>query len=789
MSNEAKIKITADSSSAIQNIEKLFAAILKIGEDAKLSSEQMQALASVLNATKEVFLSLEGVIKSNTENIKANKEENKKLTDAEKEAEKQKERLKQAVQNLAAGMGGSIGQFFAFVQQLREASKEGSKTEVALLALTGIMNVLNSGYARVTKAIQGNAEEGDKYSQAIIGAQNHIEMSTDDLIQAFTKGLAPAIAGISQVLVPLIERMKTWLETGKGSTEVGVLMVKAFNGVIATVNALDYGFGAANRAWVRFKNLFTNNPDLKLLGDLEKQQAESTAFFEKIQADLYKLEDRLKDGIGFDDLLDKEIAAGRKGTDFIRELNDLLTEDTEASHSDRLKIIQDFRSKYESELSELVATTNKINKMQNAERVASAKEANESAREQAKELGEIKKEAIEKQNELTKELIESEKEELKSAMDLELSDAKDNADKKLEILAKYQDDFNALYYDDLGARTAYQIEMNDLEKQSHEDWLEGKKERVEAEIKLEQEKNEAIQAAFEERLALIDIEGGTEEQISRKKIALYQSVSKAAGASAALRKKVELDLLTEQKKINTSHEKQYADYAKKISATVSGALNQMIFEHKSFNEVVGGLIKEFAMKAVATFVEMASTAIAKDLATAGSAVVASGIKKSAQSATVASGIASWTSLLGPIGPAVYSTYLSIYKGLITGGEATLEHEEGGPLGRVPGFGRSDSFGFTDKANSQEFILNERGRKAFGDEALSYANETGANPFNSMGGSGDPDRVLGTLKIVVELRNMLTPADDVARAVAPAISKALSQHVIFNNGTLIASKTK
>ena len=161
-------------------------------------------------------------------------------------------------------------------------------------------------------------------------------------------------------------------------------------------------FGAANRAWVRFKNLFTNNPDLKLLGDLEKQQAESTAFFEKIQADLYKLEDRLKDGIGFDDLLDKEIAAGRKGTDFIRELNDLLTEDTEASHSDRLKIIQDFRSKYESELSELVATTNKINKMQNAERVASAKEANESAREQAKELGEIKKEAIEKQNELTK---------------------------------------------------------------------------------------------------------------------------------------------------------------------------------------------------------------------------------------------------------------------------------------------------------------------------------------------------------------------------------------------------
>ena len=788
MSNEAKIKITADSSSAIQNIEKLFSAILKIGEDAKLSSEQMAALASVLNATKEVFVALDGVIQSNTENIKTNKEENKKLTDEEKKAEQQKERLKQAIQNLAAGMGGSIGQFVSFIYQLKEASKEGSKTEVALLAVTGVLGVIGKAWNKVTQELHDSAAEGKKTSQAIVGAGELVDDKIGDLIGVLIDDFAPAIAAIAKVTGVLIDKFVTLAKENGALKGSSVLLLEAFKALILTFRSLSNSV-----------QLFGYNYELVmyLMGKRSEDQwaktnllaKKSNESWDSMSATINKVIADINSGADMSGLIDEVSKAGKTSVKLMEELNERLASDEINSHTERLVEIKKFQEEYAADLERMPKTAKRIGDMIRSENKASQDEINRDAKEAATERKKIEADRL-----------RDAQEGLQAEMDLRLSMTDGSKQAELDLLMQYQDTFNSLHEDDLNAQMSYQQKINEVAKQTNterieqqqqveERLLEDKEKRKEVEIKLEQEKNEAIQAAVEERIALIEFEGGTEEQISRKKIALYQSVSKAAGASAALRKKVELDLLTEQKKINTAHEKQYADYAKKISSTVSGALNQMIFEHKSFNEVVGGLIKEFAMKAVATFVEMAATAIAKDVATAGSAVVASGIKKSAQSATVASGIASWTSLLGPIGPAVYSTYLSIYKGLITGGEATLGHEEGGPLGRVPGFGRSDSFGFTDKANSQEFILNERGRKAFGDEALSYANETGANPFNSMGGSGDPDRVLGTLKIVVELRNMLTPADDVARAVAPAISKALSQHVIFNNGTLIASKTK
>ena len=788
MSNEAKIKITADSSSAIQNIEKLFSAILKIGEDAKLSSEQMAALASVLNATKEVFVALDGVIQSNTENIKTNKEENKKLTDEEKKAEQQKERLKQAIQNLAAGMGGSIGQFVSFIYQLKEASKEGSKTEVALLAVTGVLGVIGKAWNKVTQELHDSAAEGKKTSQAIVGAGELVDDKIGDLIGVLIDDFAPAIAAIAKVTGVLIDKFVTLAKENGALKGSSVLLLEAFKALILTFRSLSNSV-----------QLFGYNYELVmyLMGKRSEDQwaktnllaKKSNESWDSMSATINKVIADINSGADMSGLIDEVSKAGKTSVKLMEELNERLASDEINSHTERLVEIKKFQEEYAADLERMPKTAKRIGDMIRSENKASQDEINRDAKEAATERKKIESDRL-----------RDAQEGLQAEMDLRLSMTDGSKRAELELLLQYQDTFNALHEDDLNAQMGYQQKINEVidqaniereekEMKGESDRLERKDKIKESELKVEQEKNEAIQAAVEERIALIEFEGGTEEQISRKKIALYQSVSKAAGASAALRKKVELDLLTEQKKINTAHEKQYADYAKKISSTVSGALNQMIFEHKSFNEVVGGLIKEFAMKAVATFVEMAATAIAKDVATAGSAVVASGIKKSAQSATVASGIASWTSLLGPIGPAVYSTYLSIYKGLITGGEATLGHEEGGPLGRVPGFGRSDSFGFTDKANSQEFILNERGRKAFGDEALSYANETGANPFNSMGGSGDPDRVLGTLKIVVELRNMLTPADDVARAVAPAISKALSQHVIFNNGTLIASKTK
>ena len=788
MSNEAKIKITADSSSAIQNIEKLFSAILKIGEDAKLSSEQMAALASVLNATKEVFVALDGVIQSNTENIKTNKEENKKLTDEEKKAEQQKERLKQAIQNLAAGMGGSIGQFVSFIYQLKEASKEGSKTEVALLAVTGVLGVIGKALNKVTQELHDSAAEGKKTSQAIVGAGELVDDKLGDLIGVLIDDFAPAIAAIAKVTGVLIDKFVTLAKENGALKGSSVLLLEAFKALILTFRSLSdsvqlFGYNYELVMYLMGKRSEDQWAKTNLLAKKSNESWDSmSATINKVIADI-------NSGADMSGLIDEVSKAGKTSVKLMEELNERLASDEINSHAERLAEIKKFQEEYAADLERMPKTNKRINDMIRSENKASRDEINKDAKEAATERKKIEADRL-----------RDAQEGLQAEMDLRLSMTDGSKQAELDLLMQYQDTFNSLHEDDLNAQMSYQQKINEVAKQTNterieqqqqveERLLEDKEKRKEVEIKLEQEKNEAIQAAVEERIALIEFEGGTEEQISRKKIALYQSVSKAAGASAALRKKVELDLLTEQKKINTAHEKQYADYAKKISSTVSGALNQMIFEHKSFNEVVGGLIKEFAMKAVATFVEMAATAIAKDVATAGSAVVASGIKKSAQSATVASGIASWTSLLGPIGPAVYSTYLSIYKGLITGGEATLGHEEGGPLGRVPGFGRSDSFGFTDKANSQEFILNERGRKAFGDEALSYANETGANPFNSMGGSGDPDRVLGTLKIVVELRNMLTPADDVARAVAPAISKALSQHVIFNNGTLIASKTK
>lgn len=788
MSNEAKIKITADSSSAIQNIEKLFAAILKIGDDAKLSNEQMQALANVLNATKEVFLALDGVIQSNTENIKTNKEENKKLTDEEKKAEAQKERLKQAIQNLAAGMGGSIGQFVSFIYQLKEASKEGSKTEIAMLAVTGVLGVVGKAWNKITQELHDSAAEGKKTSEAIVGAGELVDDKIGDLIGVLIDDFAPAIAAIAKVTGVLIDKFVTLAKENGALKGSSVLLLEAFKALILTFRSLSdsvqlFGYNYELVMYLMGKRSEDQWAKTNLLAKKSNESWDSmSATINKVIADI-------NSGADMSGLIDEVSKAGKTSVKLMEELNERLASDEINSHAERLAEIKKFQEEYAADLERMPKTNKRINDMIRSENKASQDEIDKDAKEAATERKKIEADRL-----------RDAQEGLQAEMDLRLSMTDGSKRAELDLLLQYQDTFNALHEDDLNAQMGYQQKINEVidqanaereakEMESEAGRLERKEKQKETEIKLEQEKNEAIQAAVEERIALIELEGGTEEQISRKKIALYQSVSKAAGASAALRKKVELDLLTEQKKINTSHEKQYADYAKKISATVSGALNQMIFEHKSFNEIVGGLIKEFAMKAVATFVEMASTAIAKDLATAGSAVVASGIKKSAQSATVASGIASWTSLLGPIGPAVYSTYLSIYKGLITGGEATLGHEEGGPLGRVPGFGRSDSFGFTDKANSQEFILNERGRKAFGDEALSYANETGANPFNSMGGSGDPDRVLGTLKIVVELRNMLTPADDVARAVAPAISKALSQHVIFNNGTLIASKTK
>lgn len=788
MSNEAKIKITADSSSAIQNIEKLFAAILKIGDDTKLSNEQMQALANVLNATKEVFLALDGVIQSNTENIKTNKEENKKLTDEEKKAEAQKERLKQAIQNLAAGMGGSIGQFVSFIYQLKEASKEGSKTEIAMLAVTGVLGVVGKAWNKVTQELHDSAAEGKKTSQAIVGAGELVDDKIGDLIGVLIDNFAPAISAIAKVTGVLIDKFVTLAKENGALKGSSVLLLEAFKALILTFRSLSdsvqlFGYNYELVMYLMGKRSEDQWAKTNLLAKKSNESWDSmSATINKVIADI-------NSGADMSGLIDEVSKAGKTSVKLMEELNERLASDEINSHAERLAEIKKFQEEYAADLERMPKTNKRINDMIRSENKASQDEINKDAKEAATERKKIEADRL-----------RDAQEGLQAEMDLRLSMTDGSKRAELDLLLQYQDTFNALHEDDLNAQMGYQQKINEVidqanaereakEMESEVVRLERKEKQKETEIKLEQEKNEAIQAAVEERIALIELEGGTEEQISRKKIALYQSVSKAAGASAALRKKVELDLLTEQKKINTSHEKQYADYAKKISATVSGALNQMIFEHKSFNEIVGGLIKEFAMKAVATFVEMASTAIAKDLATAGSAVVASGIKKSAQSATVASGIASWTSLLGPIGPAVYSTYLSIYKGLITGGEATLGHEEGGPLGRVPGFGRSDSFGFTDKANSQEFILNERGRKAFGDEALSYANETGANPFNSMAGSGDPDRVLGTLKIVVEFRNMLTPADDVARAVAPAISKALSQHVIFNNGTLIASKTK
>ena len=792
MSNEAKIKITADSNSAIQNIEKLFAAILKIGEDAKLSSEQMNALASVLNATKEVFVALDGVIQSNTDNIKTNKEENRKLTEEEKKAEVQKERLKQAIQNLAAGMGGSIGQFVSFIYQLKEASKEGSKTEVALLAVTGVMSLLHSGVSRVTEAIRGNAEEGDRYSQAIIGSQKHIENSVDDLIAAFTKGLAPAIAGIASVISPLIDLFSEYVRESNAANVIGFAFAKTLSMSITVVHALSVAYGKYNEILLDHRYAIHGATDaemrqMAIQRDKEKKAEESYQNIRK-QIDLM-LENVEKGGQAAEALIDKEIYNGKKGADFILELNSKLTDSEASSHAERIKIIEDYQKRNEYALSNMESTRKAIEK----KRLSEVRAAQKEELDERKQFEKDREEEAKKQSDKNIEDFQAE-------MDLRLSMLDGSKQAELELLLQYQSTFNALHEDDLNAQMGYQqkinetvdqanIEREEKEMKTEADRLERNEATRQQEIEGKKTANEIYQSLVEDRIASIDAESSSEAEASNKKIKLYQAVSKSALASAALRKKVELDLLTEQKKINTQHEKQYVDYAKKVSSTVSGALNQMIFEHKSFNEVVGGLIKEFAMKAVATFVEMAATAVAKDIAVAGSAVATSAAKKAAQSATVPSAIAAWTAGIPVIGPSVYSTYLALFKSLMASGEAVMGHEEGGPTGRVPGFGRSDSFGYTDKVNSQEFILNERGRKAFGDEALSYANETGSNPFGSGQGSGDPDRILGTIKVVVEHRNMLTPADDVARAVAPAITKAISQYVVFNDGTLIASKLK
>lgn len=788
MSNEAKIKITADSSTAIQNIEKLFAAILKIGEDAKLSSEQMQALATVLNSVKEVFVALDGVIQSNTENIKTNKEENKKLTDAEKEAEKQKERLKQAVQNLAAGMGGSIGQFVSFIYQLKEASKEGSKTEVALLAVTGVLGVIGKAWNKVTQELHDSAAEGKKTSQAIVGAGELVDDKIGDLIGVLIDNFAPAIAAIAKVTGVLIDKFVTLAKENGALKGSSVLLLEAFKALIITFRSLSDSV-----------QLFGYNYELVmyLMGKRSEDQwtktnllaKKSNESWDSMSKTIDKVISDINSGADMSGLIDEVSKAGKTSVKLMEELNERLASDEIKTHAQRLAEIKKFQDEYATDLERMPKTSKRINDMIRSENKASQDEIAKDAKEAADE-----RKKIEEQR--SKDAQEG----LQAEMDLRLSLLDGSKQAEVDLLLQYQSTFNALHEDDLNAQMDYQAKLNEttdqanIEREEKEMKTEGDRlERIDAatqqEIEGKKTANEIYQSLIDDRLAMIEAEGGAESEIASKKIKLYQSVTRSALASASQRKKAELDLLTEQKKINTAHEKQYVDYAKKVSSTVSGALNQMIFEHKSFNEVVGGLIKEFAMKAVATFVEMAATAIAKDVATAGSAVAASAAKKTAQAQTVASGIASWTSTIPFIGPAVYSTYLATYKGLIAAGETAMGHEEGGPTGRVPGYGRSDSFGYTDKVNSQEFILNERGRKAFGDEALNYANETGANPFGSGQVGGDPDRILGTIKVIVEHRNMLTPADDVARAVAPAISKALSHHVVFNNGTLIASKTK
>jgi len=865
MSNEAKIKITADSSSAIQNIEKLFAAILKIGDDANLSSEQMQALATVLNATKEVFVALSGVIDSNTNATNKNKDANKKSEEQEKKSQEQKERLKAAVQALAAGMGGSVGQITAFAFSLLDAAKKGGFTEVALLSLTGVVSLIGRAWNKVSKEVQDSAREGQKSSQVWVGATEIVDDKLGDLISVLIDGMAPAIAGMTKVISKVIEGMTEWAQKGSNMKAVGSGVIDVFIASIKAVELLSAGYQNLNIALGLYDWLL-GKVTTEQINKMQAAKDASDKYFESIESDLIDLANKIDTGFDLSGIENEVAEAGVTSVKLMEELDAKLKDESVKSHADRLSVLQMFVAQHEQYLVKMPATAKKINSMINSENREAGQEQldyqkslieqsnkdledsinyrlsltdgskkaeleivkeyqdtfnsinadnlsaqfdykakiNQLERDAAKEKIEIDKRNASEAKKTQEESLEEKRKALENQIEREISLTDGSEQSKLEVYLKYQEQYNALHEEDLQSQYEYQTNLNEMslsalserkqkELETETEWiekiLEAKKASEDSQLEAKQQQNEKFDALLEERLAQIEVEGGSEVEIANKKISLYKKVTHVAEQSAATRKKVELGLLAEQKKINTAHEKQYQDYAKKISSTVSGALNQMIFEHKSFNEVVGGLIREFAMKAVATFVEMAATAIAKDVATAGSAVATSAAKKAAQSATVPSAIAAWTASIPVIGPSVYSTYLAIFKGLMASGEAAMAHEEGGPLGRVPGFGRSDSFGFTDKANSQEFILNERGRKAFGDEALSYANETGANPFNSMAGSGDPDRVLGTLKIVVELRNMLTPADDVARAVAPAISKALSQHVIFNNGTLIASKTK
>lgn len=736
---EAKIKITTETGDSGSQLQALIDRIEKLENANKEADSSLKSMSKALAEAQ-------AELAKTTEEQKKLEAEQRKTAEAQAKAEKQAQAYKDALQNLANGMGGAIGQSVAFIASLKDSYKEGGAATAALVGLTGVLNGLNSVFNKVTEAVKGNAEEGDKAALALVGSYEHVNDSVGNLFASLAEGLAPAMAGIAQIVAPLIDNFREWVQEQNKSGAAAGFMAEAFLVLIGTLRTVVTITNEVRTTYAELQWQLGSITDKEYSDFLKSIKATEQGFIELENSILTLKNNMANGGIGVGKAMEEEGKWADKGFRLIADLENQLVEATGKSHAERIEIIKKFRDQEAEMLGERPKLLDRVNDMIRAEERAAASERIEDAK-QAHE------ERLKNEEEQRKEINE-----LVTALEQE-------GYAMQEALAQEQ---KAKMAEELAAEEEERIAANERK------WTEA--------VELAQ-MTIATQEELRDRLHEINLEILASDTATAEQ-------KKAASMDVANRIREDNEKLRSEAEKTAQVQAQKAEEArKKVSDSVLNMAKVMLNTQMSMKEKAAAIFDEMTklitdalLKQLSMLVSTSAQGSAAKSAAAATNIATSKAEAVAEASTVPPKVASSFAGLGPLGMGLAAIALSFFMGMI---KTKVGLEEGGSVsGKVPGMGRSDMVDAS--LNSREGVVNERGMAALGSDNLDYLNSTGRLPFAQQASNQAAAGPIN-INLNVTVSGGVPPSPrEFWKPIIPGLTEALDDYVLRRGGTLTAT---
>lgn len=662
------------------------------------------------------------------------------------------------------------------LEQMRNSTKKSEQASESFVsklgslgsAFMGLKQLVGPVFDKVMQGLEEMAGSGDKNAQAMLGSFKKLQDSIKPLIGVFVEQLLPSISMLVEATGPLISEFSKWIKES-GAVE------KSIDGLVTALQVVLSAAGTVLDGWKMLLAEFDTTTGLL---------APVGQAFEWLGGKISEAWGVIQAALGNGGVFGNAIGIMKA---FVAEAMGIFAELTSTLADQAYRVSTDMGDA-------LKITSNEWAKSANIWRKEALDAADGVEQANTKTIGSM--DSVIGALENFKNKNSSISEELKndyasrSQAAIEATATQNEEEKKLqEEMADFV----------LGLEQETAAEQERINQESKEKL----KTSLEEDFVLQQE---ASAKKIEQMLLDAQLTATTQEDLKNKILEInaqivssdeFTSAQRQAAAQVLAEHSRSTNETLRQEATKTAQvQAQKAEEArKKVTDSVLNMAKTMLNSQMTMKEKAAAIFDEMTklitdalLKQLSMTISTSAQGSAAKSAAAATNIATSKAETIAEAASVPPKVASSFAGLGPLGMGLAAIALSFFMGMI---KTKVGLESGGaPSGSVPGLGRSDNPFVDYNLNSKEHVVNEQGTRAFGREALDYANATGMNPFTS-GGSSAGGGASGPLEITVRhvFEGIPSSIESFLAPWMPDLTKAISDHVLRRSGTLVASTTR